>query len=81
MTAQSGRSDPPVRMRVRMSLAKNSLHWKMVGMEPSRGGTADYLIPEDVWLSSTFERVFSKEFEAELKTACDGPSPSFADGS
>ena len=78
-TVQSGRSDPPVRMRVRMSLAKNTLHWKIVGMEPSHGGTGEYLIPEDVWLTSTFEPVFSEDFAAELKTACERPSPSFAD--
>ena len=78
VTAQSSRSDPPVRMRVRMSLAKNRLHWKMVGLAPSQGGTGEYLIPEDVWLSRTFERVFSKDFAAELKTACEGPSPSLA---
>jgi uncharacterized protein YecT (DUF1311 family) len=78
VTAQSGRSDPPVRMRVRMSLAKNRLHWKMVGMEPSQGGTGEYLIPEDVWLSSTFESVFSEDFAAELETVCEGPSPSLA---
>jgi uncharacterized protein YecT (DUF1311 family) len=78
MIAQSGRSDPPVRMRVRMSLAKNGLHWKMVGMEPSQGGSGEYLIPEDVWLHSTFEHVFSEEFATELKTACEGPSPSLA---
>jgi len=79
VTAQSSRSDPPVRMRVQMSFAKKKLPGKMVGMEPSRGGTGEYLIPEDVWLSSTFEPVFSEDFAAELKTACEGPSPSFPD--
>ena len=78
VTAQSSRSDPPARMRVQMSLSKNRLLWKMVGMEPSQGGTGEYLIPEDVWLSRTFERVFSKDFAVDLKTACEGPSPSFA---
>ena len=73
---QSGRSDPPVRLRIRMILEKDRMHWKMVGMEPSQGGSDEYLIPEDLWLARDHDPVFSKEFASELEAACQSPSPS-----
>jgi uncharacterized protein YecT (DUF1311 family) len=76
---ESGRSEPPVHLRVQISFAKEQLHWKIVGAEPSHGGSGEYLVPEDVWLRRDDEPVFSKEFAAELKAACESPSPSFSD--
>jgi uncharacterized protein YecT (DUF1311 family) len=75
--AESSRSDPPVRLHVRMGLEKNRLHWEVISAEPSEGGSGEYLIPADVWLTRTLEPVFSDEFAAELKTACESPSPAF----
>jgi hypothetical protein len=69
---QSGRADPPVRLRVQLSLVKDRLHWKTVGLE---GNDGDYLIPDDVWLSRERDAALAKD--ADLEAACQKPVPSF----
>src|ERR1700676_4039037 len=53
----SGRADPPVTLRARMTRKGLRLHWKTLDSK-----LGDYLIPPDVWLTRDKSPVFSDEF-------------------
>ena len=75
VVAQSDWSDPPVRVHAQLTLKDNRLHWKSGVVDIHQGGSGEYWIPDDVWLNRTFDPVVTDKAMADLKAACDRPSP------
>lgn len=61
----SGRADPPVTIRARITRKGVRLRWKT--LDSMQG---DYLLSPDVWLTRDNSPVFSDEFALRLKAAC-----------
>lgn len=73
--AQSDWSDPPVRVHAQLTLKDNSLHWKSGAVDIAKGSSGEHWIPDDVWLSRTFDSVVTGKIMEDLKSACARPSP------